>query len=40
MILTLPCMAQDNPWNGSWKMDRSTLQYDGPTVSIATDIGG
>lgn len=40
MVLTLPCMAQDNPWNGSWKMDRSTLQYDGPTVSIATEAGG
>ncbi len=44
VVLTLPCMAQDNPqnnpWNGSWKMDRSTLQYDGPTVSIATDADG
>jgi len=40
MVLTFPCMAQDNPWNGSWKMDRSTLQYDGPTVSIATDADG
>ncbi len=44
VVLTLPCKAQDNPqnnpWNGSWKMDRSTLQYDGPTVSIATDTDG
>lgn len=40
IALTLPCMAQDNPWNGSWKMDRSTLQYDGPTVSIATEADG
>jgi len=44
VVLALPCMAQDNPqnnpWNGSWKMDRSTLQYDGPTVSIATDADG
>jgi hypothetical protein len=38
--LTLPSMAQDNPWNGSWKMDRSTLKYDGPSVSIATDADG
>lgn len=39
--LTLPCVAQDNnPWNGSWKIDRSTLKYDGPTVSIATDADG
>lgn len=38
--LTLPCIAQDNPWNGSWKMDRSTLKYDGPSVSIATDANG
>jgi hypothetical protein len=40
LSLTLPCIAQDNPWNGSWKMDRSTLKYDGPTVSIATDADG
>lgn len=40
MALTLPCVAQDNPWNGSWKIDRSTLKYDGPTVSIATDADG
>ncbi len=40
MFLTLPTMAQDNPWNGSWKMDRSTLKYDGPTLSIATDAEG
>ncbi|HEY3989298.1 MAG TPA: hypothetical protein VGM02_08375 [Acidobacteriaceae bacterium] len=40
--LTLPCIAQDspNPWNGSWKIDRSSLKYDGPTVSIATDADG
>jgi hypothetical protein len=44
VALTLPCVAQDNaqsnPWNGSWKIDRSTLNYDGPTVSIATDADG
>jgi hypothetical protein len=39
--LTLPCIAQDsNPWNGSWKIDRSTLKYDGPTFSVATDADG
>ena len=42
--LALPCAAQDNaqsnPWNGSWKMDRSSLQYDGPTVSVTTDPAG
>jgi hypothetical protein len=42
VALTLPCIAQDNanPWNGSWKIDRSTLQYDGPTISVATDADG
>jgi hypothetical protein len=40
LSLALPSMAQDNPWNGSWKMDLSTLKYDGPTVSIATDADG
>jgi hypothetical protein len=38
--LSLPCIAQDNPWNGSWKVDRSSLKYEGPTVSIATDADG
>lgn len=38
--LTLPCVAQDNPWNGSWKIDRDSMQYDGPTASIATDADG
>ncbi len=34
------CVAQANPWDGSWKMDRSSLKYDGPTFSIATDAEG
>jgi hypothetical protein len=33
-------MGQENPWNGSWKMDRSTLKYDGPSISVLTDAGG
>lgn len=42
VALSLPCMAQDkpNPWNGSWNMDKSSLKYDGPSVSIATDADG
>jgi hypothetical protein len=38
--LTLPCVAQDNPWNGSWKIDASTIKYDGPTFSVVTDAEG
>lgn len=40
VALTLPCVAQQSPWNGSWKMDRSTLKYAGPTFSIGTDADG
>jgi len=42
MALTLPCIAQDspNPWNGSWNIDRSSLKYSGPTMSVATDADG
>lgn len=40
VTLTLPCIAQENPWNGSWKIDRSTLKYDGATSSITTDADG
>ena len=38
--LTVPSMGQENPWNGSWKMDRSTLKYDGPSMSVVTDADG
>ena len=38
--LTLHCAAQQNPWNGSWKADRSTFKYDGPTFAISTDADG
>jgi hypothetical protein len=40
--LTLPCIAQDtpNPWNGSWKIDRSSLKYDGVSSTIAVDADG
>jgi len=40
VALAIPCIAQQNPWNGSWKLDRSTLKYDGPTVSVAEDADG
>jgi hypothetical protein len=40
LSLALPAKAQDNPWNGSWKMDLSTLKYDGPTMTVATDADG
>jgi translation initiation factor IF-1 len=34
------CIAQDNPWNGSWKIDASTIKYDGPTFTVATEPDG
>ena len=40
LSLTVPSMGQENAWNGSWKMDRSTLKYDGPTTSVLTDADG
>lgn len=33
-------MAQESPWNGSWKADPATLKYEGPTFSVATDADG
>lgn len=42
--LALPALAQStspsNAWNGSWKLDRSSLKYDGPTFSVTTDAEG
>jgi hypothetical protein len=32
--------AQSNPWNGSWKLDPSSLKYEGATFSVATDANG
>jgi hypothetical protein len=37
---SLPCVGQENPWNGSWKMDTSTVKYAGPTYTVATDAEG
>jgi len=33
-------IAQSNPWNGSWKLDQSSLKYEGATFSVATDADG
>jgi len=38
--LNQSCVAQANPWDGSWKMDMSSIKYEGPTFSIATDADG
>jgi hypothetical protein len=40
LALNQSCMAQANPWNGSWKAEPSTYKYDGPTFSVATDADG
>src|SRR5277367_5043469 len=36
----LPCAGQSNPWNGTWKMDKSSMKFAGPTFSIAADAEG
>ncbi len=33
-------MAQDSPWNGSWKADPATMKYEGPACSVVTDADG
>jgi len=38
--LNQSCVAQANPWNGSWKAEPSSYKYDGPTFSVATDAEG
>jgi hypothetical protein len=38
--MILPCIAQANPWNGSWKIDPSTMKYDGPSFTVTTDAAG
>jgi len=37
LVLSRTCIAQSNPWNGSWKLDPSSLKYEGPTFSVAAD---
>jgi hypothetical protein len=39
-VVSSPCIAQGNPWNGSWKADASSMKYDGPTFTVATDPTG
>lgn len=31
------CVAQSNPFNGSWKLDASSFKFEGSTFSVATD---
>jgi len=40
VVLNRSCIAQANPWDGSWKADPSSLKYSGPTFSVATDADG
>ena len=39
-VFSLTCLAQANPWNGSWKAQPSTYKYTGPTFSVAADNDG
>jgi hypothetical protein len=36
----LSCFAQDNPWNGSWKVVPHSFYYEAANFSIATDAKG
>jgi hypothetical protein len=40
VALNQSCVAQANPWDGSWKADPSSLQYTGPTFSVAGSSEG
>lgn len=40
ICFALPCLAQANQFNGSWKVDPGTMKFDGPTYSVATDAEG
>ncbi len=40
VALNRSCVAQANPWDGSWKADPSSMKYSGPTFSVATDADG
>lgn len=34
------CIAQANQWNGSWKLDQSSLHFEGATFSVVADADG
>ena len=36
ICFSLPCLAQANQFNGSWKAEPGSLKYDGPTYSVQT----
>jgi len=40
LALCRTCTAQSNPWNGSWKLDPSSLKFEGSTFSVAIDTDG
>ncbi len=40
VALNRSCVAQANPWDGSWKVDHSSVKFSGSTFSVATDADG
>lgn len=40
ICFALPCLAQANQFNGSWKAEPGSLKYDGPTYSVQTAADG
>ena len=36
----LPCVAESNPWNGSWKVDPGSYHYEGMTYTWVTSATG
>jgi hypothetical protein len=39
-VANLHSVAQENPWNGNWKIDESSFKYEGPTFKLATSPDG
>lgn len=40
IALSVPCLAQANPWNGSWKLEAGSVKYEGPVFSVKTAADG
>jgi hypothetical protein len=40
VALNRSCVAQANPWDGTWKLDASSLRFEGSTFRVVTDATG
>lgn len=39
-LMSVPAIAQSNPWNGQWKAEPATMKFTGATYKVTADANG